>query len=277
MDCPDLNDVNLHDGILNLGGRCFARNKNLRWITMPGVREVKNNAFDGCRNLDYVEFGNQLDIIRQLAFTRCYSLQCLTMSSVRAIEWRAFHECQSLVDIVFGVELERIENEAFYKCIRLTQITIPLKNDMIEGDPFSSCPSLGTVYLVGGIHKTVSYLHFEGWRNSMKEEFDRINKILPYTHSREKTATIQQWIQSVIDRFEYYRVAHNQLLKEVATSLELAVWKAKLDLDVDEDTLEPLGQGKEGSKGARKKRRITSGASISIVIKNVLPFLRVPI
>eukprot|EP00573_Skeletonema_grethae_P007240 CAMPEP_0201698922 /NCGR_PEP_ID=MMETSP0578-20130828/21517_1 /ASSEMBLY_ACC=CAM_ASM_000663 /TAXON_ID=267565 /ORGANISM="Skeletonema grethea, Strain CCMP 1804" /LENGTH=192 /DNA_ID=CAMNT_0048185571 /DNA_START=235 /DNA_END=810 /DNA_ORIENTATION=+ len=192
------------------------------------------------------------------------------MSSVRIIEWRAFHECSSLVDIVLGVELERIENEAFHKCIRLSQIAIPLKNDMIEGDPFSSCTSLGTVYLVGGIHKTVSYLHFEGWRNSMKEEIDRINKILPYTHSREKTARIQQWIQSVIDRIEYYKVAHNQLLKEAATSLELAVWKANLDLDVDEDTLEPLGQGKEDSKGARKKRRITSGASISIVIKNVL-------
>ncbi len=103
----------------------------------------------------------------------------------------------------------------------------------------------------------------------MKEEIDSINKILPHTQS--KTATIQQWIQSVIDRVEHYKDAHNQLLKEVATSLELAVWKANLDVDE-----EPLGQGKEGSKGARKKRRITSGASISIVIKNVLPFLRLP-
>ncbi len=109
----------------------------------------------------------------------------------------------------------------------------------------------------------------------MKGEIDSINNVLPHTHSLRKTATIQRWIQSVIERIVYYKDAHYQLLKEVATSLELAIWKANLDLDV-EHTLEPLGQGKEGSKGARKKRRITSGASISIVIKNVLPFLRLP-
>ena len=238
------------------------------------MREIKNNAFDGCENLEYVEFGNKLDVIRRLGFIRCRSLQCLVMPSVRTIEWRAFYKCPSLVEIKFGVKLERIGNEAFYNCINLRLIAIPLKNDMIEGDPFVLCRNLSTVELVGGIHKTVASLHLEKWRDDMMEEINRINEILPNTDSQGKTSTIQQWIESVIHRIECYKVEHLQLLKEAMALLELALWKVKL-FDVDEDMLEPnADDGKEGSNGARKEQRITSGASI--VIKNVLSFLILP-
>eukprot|EP00984_Skeletonema_dohrnii_P012925 scaffold5293_cov112-Skeletonema_dohrnii-CCMP3373.AAC.1 len=95
------------------------------------------------------------------------------------------------------------------------------------------------------------------------EEINRINEILPHTDSQGKTSTIQQWIESVIQRIECYKVEHLQLLKEAMALLELALWKAKL-FDVDEDMLEPKNadDGKEGSNGARKEQRITSGASI---------------
>jgi hypothetical protein len=66
-------------------------------------------------------------------------------------------------------------------------------------------------------------------------------------------------------------------VKEAVTLLELALWKA--NLEESECTGVPT-QDQEGVKAtrrqlkrARKERCITSGASIVIVIKNVLPFL----
>jgi hypothetical protein len=54
------------------------------------------------------------------------------------------------------------------------------------------------------------------------------------------------------------------------TQLELAVWKANLDVEED-DHLEG-GRDRIDTRGRRNERRITSGADI--VIRNVLPFLQ---
>ena len=108
----------------------------------------------------------------------------------------------------------------------------------------------------------------------MNEEIDRINQDLPNTPADEKTAAIHHWIRSVIDRMEHYKTEHNRLLKEDMTLLELAVWMTKLD-EKEEDNSNPKIQAKKAKivvESRRNERRITSGANI--VIKNVLPFLK---
>ena len=114
----------------------------------------------------------------------------------------------------------------------------------------------------------------------MNQEIDRINQVLTRTPVYYKTAVIQEWIESFINRMEHYKAEHNRLLKEDMTQLELALWKAKLDENVDEseeDRSNPMVQTKTqkakiDNESMRKERRITSGASI--IIKNVLPFLQ---
>jgi len=128
--------------------------------------------------------------------------------------------------------------------------------------------------MVGQPYRSPS-LQLESWRNDINEEIQSINRVLPGTGPREKADEIRRWIQSVIRRIEHYKAEHNMLLKEATTLLELALWKAKLDLD-DEDEGGSLDEVKTKKvkidvEGARNEARITSGASI--VIKNVLPFL----
>jgi hypothetical protein len=274
MFCQLLLDVELHNGIEIVERGSFLQCGKLRWITLPGVRVIKNNAFDKCVNLEYVEFGDRLERVETHAFHRCRSLVCIVMPSVRRIFMEAFRECTSLTEATFCDELEEIESYAFACCPNLRRITIPLKHGMIQPDAFYRCPQLTTVDLVA-IPKTVFYLHLESWKNDTKEEIDRINRVLPDTHSSMKTAAIQQWIGSVIQRNEQYKVEHRHLLKEATTLLELALWKANLDED-EEDTLKVnVNKGKGGSrKATRNEHRITSGASI--VIKNVLSFLVLP-
>ena len=199
---------------------------------------------------------------------------------MREVEDLAFQFCYNLTDAEFGKDLETIGGSAFRRCDSLRRIAIPLKDIDFPLDSdnnrnqFTDCGKLATVDLVGGIHKTISSLHFESWRDEMKEEIGRINQDLPNTDDRRKATAIQQWIERVINRIAHYKTQHNALLKQATTLLELALWKAKLD---DEYTGNDDGQ--EGArvtrrrvKRARKERCVTSGASI--VIKNVLPFLQ---
>ena len=82
-------------------------------------------------------------------------------------------------------------------------------------------------------------------------------------------------MERVIHRIEHYKSEHYALLKKFTTLLELALWKAKLDESQYERSLgrdQSAKKAKIDMNAARQEKRITSGASI--VIKNVLPFLK---
>ena len=145
---------------------------------------------------------------------------------------------------------------------------------MFGYDVYYICDSLSQVDLVGGVHETISSLLLERWRDELNGEIARINQVLPSTPTDEKTAAIRQWMETVIQRIDHYKLEHYALLKEAMSLLELALWKAKLDDNVVDDAAaqEGVRVTRGQRKRARKDRCITSGASI--VIKNVLPFLK---
>ena len=110
----------------------------------------------------------------------------------------------------------------------------------------------------------------------MKDEIYRINQVLPNTpHTyTNKTVVTQQWMETVMERVDHYKLEHYALLKEFTTLLELALWKANLDDNSGSDAAarEGVRVTRGQRKRARKDRSITSGANI--VIKNVLFFLK---
>jgi len=275
--------VETHDGIEKIGMATFCYCTSLRGIKLPGVKEIEASAFFCCTSLTDVEFSDELETIGTLAFNNT-SLEKIKMPTVRIIESAAFGGCEQLTEAEFGDKLERMEKEAFFNCTRLQRIAIPLKDDLFplhtllqRYSQFDHCENLTTVDLVGGIHKTISSLLLESWRNEMNQEIDRINQVLPNTPPREKADAIRLWITSVINRMAHFKAEHNALLRDDMTQLELALWKAKLDEDneSERDTLGGKGakEAKIDVQSARKELRIISGADI--IIKNVLPFLRV--
>jgi hypothetical protein len=157
---------------------------------------------------------------------------------------------------------------------------MPLKDNLLELGVFNNCEDLSQVDLVGGIHKTISSLLLDSWRNEMKDLIDRINQDLPNTPTYGKTAAIRQWMGVVLDRIEHYKSEHCLLLKEFTTLLELALWKVKLyeEFGFEEALSKEVSESntakkaKIDMKAVRQELRITSGANI--VIKNVLPFLK---
>ena len=271
--CISLESVEMHAGVEIIEEGAFYRCTSLRGIILPGVKVIEDNAFNNCTALENVEFGAKLETIGSAAFAFTF-LRTIKIPKVRVIGLCAFYECLHLTDVKFSKDLETIGNWAFKDCHCLRRIFIPLKENLLDEDTFDNCGDLSKVDLVGGIHKTVSSLLLDSWRNEMNDEIDRINRDLPSTPVDDKTTTIRRWMERVLERIDYYKSEHYTLLKEFTTLLELALWKANLDENVVEDAAarEEVRVTRGHRKRARKGRCITSGASV--VIKNVLPFLK---
>jgi len=264
--------VEFHDGVERIEEFAFPGCTSLRSVKSLGVMIIEGGAFNGCENLEDVEF-NSLETIGNYAFMNCTSLRNITMPSLKIIGFSVFDRCEKLLDLDLPEGLETIQERAFQSCERLRRIAVPMKDDMIANNVFLNCPRLSTVDLVGGIHRTVASLHLEGWRNEMKDEIYRINQDLPNIRALDQTAEIQQWMESVIRRINYYKDEHIAILKEATTLLELALWKANLD-EKEEDSFgeRETKRAKVDTASEKNEGRITSGASI--VIKNLLPFLQ---
>lgn len=145
------------------------------------MRILCSNAFYNCTGLTDVEFGNKLQTIGVGAFYKCTSLTRIRIQCVKRICSGAFNGCEQLTDLILPKDLERIEQYGFANCHALRRIAMPLKAGMITNNVFNYCENLERIDLVGGVHKTISSLHLESWRNVMNEEIDRINHILPHT------------------------------------------------------------------------------------------------
>ena len=277
--CRNLLTVDTHDGIRRVGKDAFSWCESLRRINLKSAVEIDHNAFYKCENLESVEFGVRLETIGGSAFSGCTSITHLKLPSVITIEMYAFENCKRLTDIELSERLETIERRAFAGCESLQRIAIPLKRNLFEFNhylhrynQFDACEQLTSVHLVGGAHETVASLHMERWRTEMIAEINRINQVLPYTSVREKTDAIHQWMNSVMDKLVHYKLEHYRYVKEGITLLELALWKAKLD-EKDDDSEEGRTEKAKVDAGSyRRNKRITCGADI--VIKNVLPFLK---
>jgi len=276
--CEHLVQVETHDGIRAVADMAFYRCKLLRRINFNSVVEIGQFAFHYCENLESVEFDDKLETIGQCAFDGCSSLQRLNLPSIVTIKSLAFSNCQRLNNVDISERIDKIELGAFRRCERLQRIAIPLKRDLLVYNhlrqnytQFGNCEHLAIVDLVGGIHTTVASLHMESWRSEMEEKISRINQVLPDTEQGDKTAIIQHWMVSVLNKMDRYKAEHYRYVKEGITILELALWKAKLDEKEDNFEEGRVKKAKLDAESARKEKRITCGADT--VIKNVLPFL----
>ncbi len=290
-DNPNLRSVVCHAGLLKVGKWAFHNCSSLQRVKMPGVKIIEQGAFDICNSLTHVEF-DTLETVGSGAFFECHSLHRIKLPKVKTIGKCAFLN-SGVEDAELSEDLETIGSGAF-RDSKLRRIAIPLKDEMFEfNDPEETYTqfhdsNLAIVDLVGGIHKTVSSLHLESWRDAMNEQIQRINHIiLPFNDDPdEETSKIVEWIQSVIEKIESYKTEHRALLKEVTTLLELALWKARLDGGEEVGNNGKVGGAKETdfeevklvkkakidpNSCKRKGARVTCGADV--VIKNVLPFL----
>ncbi len=183
----------------------------------------------------------------------------------------------------FGDKLERIRKNAF-KCCSARRIILPF-NVVLEHDAFAHCPKIKHAGLTERTYVIIAALQLKKWRCNVRKEINAIvhdldPKIQPILLNGEilyfkpifglygftTDEKIRNWIKSVSRKLDQCR-AKSVLLKEVTTTLELALWKMRLGV---EDSDVHVGDVKE-----RAERRINQGAEMSIIIPNVMSFLSI--
>ncbi len=150
------------------------------------IKEVGNDAFNGARQLEYIDFKEGLESIGEKAFYQCINLDVeLTLTSsmknigsyaffgcvnlktvvldgITEIKEATFSGCTSITDLILPDTLEVIGVSAFSGCTGLNELTIPESVTTISENAFYNCTNL---YYVQIDSDTVAQTGFGSKRN----------------------------------------------------------------------------------------------------------------
>jgi len=239
--CNSLREVILEDdgiSIKTIGFAAFSNCKSLESITLPStLTKIGDSGFCLCTNLRTVVLNEGLKKIDRYAFQYCSSLQSITIpSTVTKIGAYAFEGCERLSEIVI---LNEMPNDLSFDPL-LEEYVTP-DNDIIK-QVMIACTSRRKRSLVlnfPGLSKRLEYIKISRWLDDINDKIDAIPQIvrrdsggfLVSTRDRGNRVDwkpLKQSFDKIYQLILYYE------LKEAASLLELALWKAKID-QVDEE------------------------------------------
>eukprot|EP00985_Skeletonema_marinoi_P025345 scaffold18552_cov148-Skeletonema_marinoi.AAC.4 len=264
----NLVEVYLDEGVEKIGYGAFYNCKCLRRINFPSSLVVIGMlAFFFCIDLEEIQLNDGLKIIQELAFSQCTFLKRIHIpSSLITMGKKAFSGCASVTEVTFPAGPGRIGigYGAFSSCTSLERVVTPLNIHLMSTNHqiFSGCTKLATVELIGDVRELVSSLCVKQHkRTQLALEILRINRVLPKLTEDRKITKLHEWMESINYKIECYKLEHNKMMKEALTSIELGLWKIKLD---DEHVT---------TRNKRKRGQCRVNCGADVVIKNVLPFL----
>lgn len=136
--------------------RAFYLNTDLTSITIgKNVRELENNAFYYCENLETITFAadSRLTKIGETAFYNCKKLKNIVNfpSGITTIKDRAFEGCRVLESIDIPSGVTTIPEGLFSGCKALDNVYIPGTVKTVSINAFANCTALTKVTLAEGI------------------------------------------------------------------------------------------------------------------------------
>lgn len=163
-----LQTVALPDSLIGIGGACFSYS-GLREVTLPdSVEYISDHMFFSCYNLQKVNLGNHVTLIKSGAFEKCAALSGLRFPpSLKEIEDRAFFD--SGIEIMLLPQgLQTIGKETFANCKKLHSCFIPSSVTSIGDNAFKdTSPDL--ILLVPKNSYAHSWAALNGYRFSTLE------------------------------------------------------------------------------------------------------------
>mmetsp|Transcript_27608 Transcript_27608/g.39531 ORF Transcript_27608/g.39531 Transcript_27608/m.39531 type:complete len:310 (+) Transcript_27608:100-1029(+) len=263
----NLLEVYLDEGVEKIGYGVFYNCSGLRRIKFPStLRVIGMLAFGCCFNLEDAQLNNGLKLIQELAFSQCSSLKRLNIPvSLITLGKKAYTGCTSVKEVVLPARPGRpgIGYAAFSDCTSLERVMTPLNTHLMSTNHqiFSGCTKLEHVELIGA-RELVSSLCIELVKRTLLEnEILRVNRVLPKLKDNRKLTKLHDWTESIYYKIESTKLVHNKNMKQALTSIELGLWKIKLDND------------NVTSRNKRKRGQCRINCGADVVIKNVIPFL----
>jgi hypothetical protein len=291
--CRQLVDVELNEGLRRIDKMAFAYCTSLTSISIPPtVKQIGGGAFMCCTQVRNVELNEGLEEIGDRAFTRCTSLQRIVIpSTVKDIGTYIFEGCSRLSDVELREGLESIHGFAFERCTLLERIRIPSTVKYIAVHSFKYCASLEAIEFCNEIEQFVNEVPMRWWNCGVSDESLRTYSFLTRCNipSRLGAIKVQKWkdnihdmLQSIPPTIPCRRVRRNndedeyfdsiesqlsnyeQLCDDVAPILELALWKAKMEEQANDNPI---------NDEMKLQCRYNSLSMVPIIIPNALSFL----
>jgi len=123
--CEKLKSICLPEGLLGLLEGCFSYSGLEEIIIPDSVEKMGGSVFKDCKRLSSAVLSGRLKEIPENAFDGCVNLKRIGIpESVRTIGSMAFACCKSLTEVQFSQELKRIRRNAFAGCDNLRQISV---------------------------------------------------------------------------------------------------------------------------------------------------------
>lgn len=141
-----LESVELHDGITEIGDGAFSESSLSAIEILSGIETIGNNVFQYCEQLEEVVLPENLQTIAWGMFAGCTSLKTINVpESVTEFKTGAFGGCTSLTEINIPEEVQKLGASVFHHCSSLQEVIIPEGVTSIGNSTFRECTGLETV------------------------------------------------------------------------------------------------------------------------------------
>lgn len=204
----------LNEGLQRISNGTFTNCTSLQSIIIPStVTKIGGTAFSQCENMREVVLNDGLQKIGDLAFCGCYALESITLPSTLADidDSMTFYHCSSLREVELHEGLQNVGDKAFLHCTSLERFNFPCLSNRLNN-----------------IIQTKHY-RIEAKIDDVREVVERRGSELFVPATIMDTGrhwnTIKQHLDRIVQWIRYYEV------KEATALFELALWKAKIQVD----------------------------------------------
>ena len=129
----------------------FIEATHLTEVNLPeGLEEIGPQCFSGCANLRNINIPKSVTFIGDHAFAHCLKLEEITIPNIKSIESGLLTDCSSLKTVRLPKTITEIGNNAFGACNNLENIFYEgtmeeFKKVYIEDDAFYGVPAPGII------------------------------------------------------------------------------------------------------------------------------------
>jgi len=248
QDCDSLELISFPSTVTEIGYRAFYDCKSLKVVVLnEGLQKIGRNSFIGCATLESITIPSTVTRIDDYAFYRCSGLKKLVLNEgLKKIGGRAFYGC-ILESITIPSSVEEIGDCAFLSCIKLKEVVCSEVLPMIRPNTFNDCPILERITfpnLSSRLYDMIGAGHFDiqdkiqqymnrgviEWRRGGTIQISPV-EVMRFSRIRrgDGWGIVKEHVRRIVNWIKYYE------MKEATTIFELALWKAKIDQQVEED------------------------------------------
>ena len=153
--CKKLEQVDLPEGLIQIGHRAFSGCNSLKIINIPStVESIGNDTFNACAKLKVVVLPEGLRSIGWASFSNCHSLLRINIPpGIEVIKEGTCCYCYKLTEVILSEGIEVIGQAAFKSCNSLVSVTLPSSLKVVGVEAFEGCDVLNEIHIPDTIEK----------------------------------------------------------------------------------------------------------------------------